>query len=216
MHDNWVVHVRTQSSRNLWRFHGRSQESWDHSTSAILHSDAASHKHPKRSITRSDLSQKNPHQRSPYAPKIWGSVSRRHWETRAMCPRSRVEIGQEYLKAHRKRQSYILLTDQRMMSSSAIRNKTGGKRICCRFAGKTWTLPNWKPQGSLKSPTTVVTANGEVQTKEEATVHVKELDFFVAMNFLEDTSAVHSLGKLREDHGYSFTWTRGQKPQLNQ
>ena len=29
-----------------------------------------------------------------------------------------------------------------------------------------------------KSPTTVVAANGEVQTKEEATVYVKELDLF--------------------------------------
>ena len=27
-----------------------------------------------------------------------------------------------------------------------------------------------------RSPTTVMTANGEVQTREEATVHVKELD----------------------------------------
>ena len=27
-----------------------------------------------------------------------------------------------------------------------------------------------------RSPTTVITANGEVQTDEEATVHVKELD----------------------------------------
>ena len=29
-----------------------------------------------------------------------------------------------------------------------------------------------------RSPTTVVTANGEVQTREEATVHVTQLDFF--------------------------------------
>ena len=31
-----------------------------------------------------------------------------------------------------------------------------------------------------RSPTTVMTANGEVQTREEATVHVKELDFFLS------------------------------------
>ena len=30
-----------------------------------------------------------------------------------------------------------------------------------------------------RSPTTVMTANGEVQTREEATVHVKELDLFI-------------------------------------
>ena len=30
-----------------------------------------------------------------------------------------------------------------------------------------------------RSPTTVMTANGEVQTREEATVYVKQLDLFV-------------------------------------
>ena len=48
-----------------------------------------------------------------------------------------------------------------------------------------------------KSPTTVVTANGEVQTQEEATVYVKELVLFVTVKLLEDTPAVLSLGKLR-------------------
>ena len=44
-----------------------------------------------------------------------------------------------------------------------------------------------------QSPTTVVAANGEVQTKEEATVYVKELDLFVTVMRLEDTPAVLSL-----------------------
>ena len=51
------------------------------------------------------------------------------------------------------------------------------------------------------SPTTVVTANGEVLTKEEATVYVKELDFFVTVMLFEDTPAVLVLGKLCEDLG---------------
>ena len=45
-----------------------------------------------------------------------------------------------------------------------------------------------------KSPTTVVPVNGEVLTKEEATVYVKELDLFVSVMLLEDTPAVLSLG----------------------
>ena len=44
-----------------------------------------------------------------------------------------------------------------------------------------------------RSPTTVMTANGEVQTREEATEDVKELDFFVTVMFLEETPAVLSL-----------------------
>ena len=47
-----------------------------------------------------------------------------------------------------------------------------------------------------RSPTTVKTANGEVQTHEEATVYVKELDIFLTMEVLENTPAVFSLGKL--------------------
>ena len=43
---------------------------------------------------------------------------------------------------------------------------------------------------SKKSPTTVVTANGEVLTKEEATVYVRESDLFVTGMLLEDTPAV--------------------------
>ena len=64
------------------------------------------------------------------------------------------------------------------------------------------------------SPTTVITANGEVQTHEEATVHVKELDIFLIMKVLEDTPAVLSLGKLCDENGYSYEWITGRKPHL--
>ena len=65
-----------------------------------------------------------------------------------------------------------------------------------------------------RCPTSVITANGEVQTHEEATVYVKELDMFLTVKILEDTPAVLSLGKLCEDHGYSYEWANGQKPCL--
>ena len=51
------------------------------------------------------------------------------------------------------------------------------------------------------SPTIVITATGEVQTHEEATVHVKELDIFLTMKVLENTPAVLSLGKLCDESG---------------
>ena len=46
------------------------------------------------------------------------------------------------------------------------------------------------------SLTIVVTANGDVQTHEEATVYVKELDIFLTMKVFENWPAVLSLGKL--------------------
>ena len=36
------------------------------------------------------------------------------------------------------------------------------------------------------SPTIVITANGEVQTQEEAIVYVKELDIFLTMKVLRE------------------------------
>ena len=64
------------------------------------------------------------------------------------------------------------------------------------------------------SPTIVITANGEVQTHEEATVYVKELDIFLTMKVLDNTPAVLSLGKLCDENGYSYEWINGQKPHL--
>ena len=82
------------------------------------------------------------------------------------------------------------------------------ERRCTWSATKTWILPK------SCSPTTVITANGEVQTHEEATVYVKELDIFLTVNVLEDTPAVLSLGKLCDEHGYSYEWINGQKTHL--
>ena len=65
-----------------------------------------------------------------------------------------------------------------------------------------------------RSRTTVITANGEVQTHEEATVYVKELDIFLTMKVLENTPAVLSLKKLCDENGNSYEWINGQKPHL--
>ena len=64
------------------------------------------------------------------------------------------------------------------------------------------------------SPTIVITANGEMQTHEEATVYVKELDIFLIMKVLDNTPAVLSLGKLFDETGYAHEWINGQKPHL--
>ena len=65
-----------------------------------------------------------------------------------------------------------------------------------------------------RNPTTADTANGEVQTNEEATVHVHDLGLFVTVQVLEDRPAVRSHGKLCDYHGYSYEWSSGQKPHL--
>ena len=63
-------------------------------------------------------------------------------------------------------------------------------------------------------PTIVITVDGEVQTHEEATVYVKELEKFLTMKVLEDTPAVLTLGKICDENGCSYEWINGQKPHL--
>ena len=47
---------------------------------------------------------------------------------------------------------------------------------------------------------------------EKAQVYVHDLDLFVTVQILDDTLAVLSLGKLCEEHGYTYEWASGHKP----
>ena len=57
-----------------------------------------------------------------------------------------------------------------------------------------------------RTPTIVLTANGEVHTLEDAQVFVHDLNLFVTVQLLEETPAVPSIGKHCEHHGYSYEW----------
>ena len=65
-----------------------------------------------------------------------------------------------------------------------------------------------------KNTTTLVTANGEVQTNEEAQENDHDLDLFVTVQLLDEMTAVLSLGKFCSEHGYSYEWINGQEPHL--
>ena len=66
----------------------------------------------------------------------------------------------------------------------------------------------------FRTPTVVLTANGDVHTHEEAQVFVHDPNLFVTVPLLEETLAVLLLGKLCEDHGHSHEWVSGQEPRL--
>ena len=57
-----------------------------------------------------------------------------------------------------------------------------------------------------RTTTVVVTANGKVQTNEEAQVDIRDLGLFVTVQLLEDTPC--RLGELCAEHGYSCEWDR--------
>ena len=137
-----------------------------------------------------------------------------------MRPWQGLESCQKKLQAQRKRQSCILLAHGRMGTPGCVNERAGGKKFvvdsgaCMHMVSKRdLNSAELETMRTSRSPTTVMTANGEVQTRE-ATVHVKELDLFMTVMLLEETPAVLSLGKLCEKRGYTYHWTSGQKPHI--
>ena len=125
-----------------------------------------------------------------------------------------MEPYQNHIQAQRKGQSYILLVRGRMGTPGCVNKSAGGKRVCGGF--QDLNSAELEAMRTSRSPTTVMTANGEVQTREEATVFVKELDLFVTLMLLEETPAVLSLGKLCEDHGFSLPLDQRSKTTSHQ
>ena len=133
--------------------------------------------------------------------------------------RSSVEADQKCVEITGARKSNILLTfGNRCLLASNLKPE---EREFVVDSGVSMHMISKKDFNSLmgtlttsRSPTRVITANGEVQTHEEATVYVKELDTFLTMKVLENTPAVLSLGKLCHDNGYSYEWINSQKPHL--
>ena len=108
-----------------------------------------------------------------------------------MRPRRRVETCLEYLEAQRNGKSHAASTikpkeREFVVDSGASMHMVGRKDL---------NSDEVETAKVSKSPTMVVAVNGEVLTKEESTVYVRQLDLFVTVVLLEDTLAVLSLGK---------------------
>ena len=161
------------------------------------------------------------HQRSPYAVKF-EDRSQEETERQERCARGDAwRLAKNICKVREKdKATFFSPTDE--WSLPAASTMKPEEREFVVDSGASMHVVSRRDLNSAESdavkvsesPTTVVPANGEVQTKEEATVYVKELDLFVTVMLLEGTPAVLSLGKLCEDHGYIYHWSSGQKPHL--
>ena len=140
---------------------------------------------------------------------------------RARCPRSSVEAGQKcvQIKRRKNKATFFSPSENRCLPASNLKHE---EREFVVNSGVSMHMISKKDLSDAEmdtltkscSPTIVMTANGEVQTHEEATVYVKEFDIFLTMKVLENTPAVSSLGKLCDENGYSYEWINGQKPHL--
>ena len=115
-----------------------------------------------------------PHQRGPYAVKF-EDQSHEETERQQRCVRSKAwNLAKNIFKL--KENTRLHSTFPRRNGYSRLRQQKSWKKeslwwipelVCMWSARETLNLLSWRPS---RSPTTVMTANGEVQTREEATV----------------------------------------------
>ena len=164
---------------------------------------------------------KSAHQRSPYAVKF-EDRSQEETERQERCAaETRGDLPRIFISSKKKEKAaFFSLSDGWFLLAHPQESRRKEilwlipEEACIWSAGETFNSAELETMRTSRSPTTVMTANGEVLTKEEATVYVRELDLFVTVMLLEDTPAVPSHGKLCEDHGHHYHWTSGQKPHL--
>ena len=101
---------------------------------------------------------------------------------RARCPRSSVEAGQKCVKLkEHERATFFSPSENRCLPASSLKPE---EREFVVDSGASMHMISKKDLSDAEmdtltkscSPTIVITANGEVQTHEEATVYVKELE----------------------------------------
>ena len=161
-----------------------------------------------------------PHQRSPNAPKFKDrSQEETEWQEHG-AREAAWKLAKSVVKLKAKnRATFFSPSENRCLPASTLKPE---ERKFVVDSGASMHMISKKDLSNAEmdtltkscSPTIVITANGEVQTHEEATVYVKELDIFLTLKVLENTPAVLSLGKLCDENGYSYEWLNGQKPHL--
>ena len=149
-------------------------------------------------------------------PTLWNlrPVPWRDWKTTAMRPMQGTEPCQKHIQAQRKNKATFHSPAEECVLPAASTKEPKEREFPVDWGASVHMVSKrdlnsaeLETMRTSRSPTTVMTANDEVQTIEEATVFVKELDLFVTVMLLEETPAVLSLGKLCEDHGYTYHWT---------
>ena len=161
-----------------------------------------------------------PHERSPNAPKFEDrSQEETEWQEQGAREAAwKLAKNVFKLKEHQ-RATFFSSPENRCLPASTLKPE---EREFVVDSGASMHMISKKDLSNAEmdtltkscSPTIVITANGEVQTHEEAIVYVKELDIFLTKKVLENTPAVLSLGKLCDENGYSYEWINGQKPHL--
>ena len=161
-----------------------------------------------------------PHQRSPNAPKFEDrSQEETEWQEQGAREAAwKLAKSVLYLK-EKERTTFFSPSENRCLCASTL--KLEERKFVVDSGASMHMISNKDLNDAEMDSLTkscslaiVMTANVEVQTHEETTVYVEELDIFLTLRILENTPAVLSLGKLCDENGYSYEWINGQKPHL--
>ena len=161
-----------------------------------------------------------PHERSPNAPKFEDrSQEETEWQEQGAREAAWKLVKNVLKLKEHERATFFSPSENRCLPASTLKPEEREFVVDSRasmhmMSKKDLNDAEMDTFAKSCSPTIVKTANGEVQTHEEATVYVKELDIFLPMKVLDNTPAVLSLGKLCDENGYSYEWINGQKPHL--
>ena len=116
---------------------------------------------------------KLPHQRSPYAVKLWGQISRRDWTTAAMWPKQGLGSCSNIFTL-REKDKIAFYSPSEEWVPPVTSTKESGEREFVVDSRASMHMVNEKDihfaeletMRTSRSPTTVMTANGEVQTRQ--------------------------------------------------
>ena len=130
-----------------------------------------------------------------------------------MCPKQGMEPCQKHMQAQRERQNYFLLFHKEEWVLPAASTKEPQERKFVVDSVASMHVVSKRDPNSAeletmrtsRSPTTVMTANGEVQTREEATVLVKQMDLFVTVILLGKLPQFSFLGSSARIMGFHTT-----------
>ena len=138
----------------------------------------------KKGPSSGKIQVKSPHQRSPCAMKFEDG-SREETERQQRCARSMAwNLAKSIYKLKEKDQDTFYSPAKEWVLPAASKKELEERESVVDSAASLHMVSKrdlnsaeLETMRTSRSPTTLMTANGEVQTREETTVYVKELDF---------------------------------------
>ena len=214
---------RIPGRRNPSRFYGGARNFWDQIAPCTFQKGTLHHVtlRKRRGPSQGVIQKCEAHERSPCAPKFEDRTQEETLQQERCARREAGDLARNVHKVNDK-DKVTFVSPSEVWSSPGPPSKKPEEREFVVDCGASMHMLSMEALNSMeletiwesRNPTTAITANGKVQTNDEATAYVHDLELFVTVHILEDTPAVLSSGQPCEEHGYSYEWASGQKPQL--